>query len=65
MIPSHTSYAVAKHRHQERLDHAATIREIQQARRDGTLRVDRPMQRRLTAARLAHVLAVARTALHL
>jgi hypothetical protein len=62
--PSRISYDVAASRHQERLSHAAAIREIQQARRDQTLRVDRPAQRRMTVARLAHAMAVARAALH-
>jgi hypothetical protein len=64
MIPSHVSY-VASHRHQERIDTASRIREIRQARRDGTLTIERTAQRRLTAARLAAVMTAVKSALHL
>jgi hypothetical protein len=63
MIPSHVSY-VASHRHQERIDTASRIRDIRQARRDGTLTVERPVQRRLTAARLAAVMTALKSAIH-
>lgn len=58
------SYDVAQHRHQEHLSHAARIREIKQARRDGAMEVDRTAKRRLTAARLAGALATVKAALH-
>ena len=64
MFPSRMTYDVATSRHREHLDHSARIREIRQARRDGALDVDRTAQRRRTAARLTHVLAVARAAFH-
>lgn len=63
MIPSHTTYAVAKHRHHERLDTAARIHEIKQARRQGSMDVDRTARRHLTTARLA--LATLKAALHI
>jgi len=63
MIPT-TTYAISTHRHQDYLDTAARSREIREARRAGTLMVDRTVQRRLTAARLATLSAV-RAALHL
>jgi hypothetical protein len=63
MIPS-TTYAISNHRHQQHLDTAARAREIRDARRAGMLTVDRAVQRRLTAARLATMSAV-RAALHL
>jgi hypothetical protein len=63
--PSRTSYDVARARHQEHLSHASRIREIQQARRDGTLAPDRMTHRRLTVARLLAVATAIRTSLHL
>jgi hypothetical protein len=63
MIPS-TTYTIATQRHQQHLDTAARSREIRDARRAGMLTVDRTVQRRLTAARLATMSAV-RAALHL
>ena len=63
--PSRMTYDVAASRHQQHLDHAARIREIQHARRDGSPQAHRPTQRRLTAARLTGVLAVAKAAFHL
>lgn len=63
MIPT-TTYAIANQRHQDHLDTAARSREIREARRAGTLTVDRTVQRRLTAARLATMSAL-RAALHL
>jgi hypothetical protein len=66
MIPSHTSYAVATHRHHERLDTAARIREIRNARREGSLNVDRTAHRRRTVARLAAgALATLKAAIHI
>jgi hypothetical protein len=66
MIPTHTSYAVASHRHQERLDTAARIRELKQARRDGAMDVDRAAHRRRTVTRLAAgALATLKAALHI
>ncbi|HSK93653.1 MAG TPA: hypothetical protein VLA76_06310 [Candidatus Angelobacter sp.] len=62
--PSRISFDVATTRHQERLHHAATIREIQQSRRDQTLRIDRQGQRRMTVRRLTHAMALAKAALH-
>ena len=63
--PSRMTYDIATSRHQQHLDHAARIREIQQARRDGSPQLHRPTQRRQTAARLTGVLAVAKAAFHL
>lgn len=65
MIPSHMTYAVTKHRHQERLDTASRIREIRDAKRDGVLTVDRTAQRRLTTTRLAAMLTAVKSSLHL
>ena len=63
--PSRMTYDVARDRHAEHLRHAARIRELQHVRRDGSPPVHRPTQRRLTAARLTGVMAVARAAFHL
>jgi hypothetical protein len=66
MIPSHTSYAVARHRHQERLDTSARIREIRDARRAGSLDIDRGAHRRRTVTRLAAgALATLKAAIHI
>jgi hypothetical protein len=63
--PSRMSYDIARSRHQEHLSHASRIREIQQARRDGTLTPDRTTHRRQTAARLLAVATALRASLHL
>lgn len=63
--PSRMTYDISAHRHQQHLDHAARIREIQQARRDGQMQPDRTVQRRFTAARLAGVLTALRATLHI
>jgi len=46
------TYDVAQARHQQHLDHAARIRQIQQDRSDPKP-VDRPARRLITVARLA------------
>lgn len=51
--PNHQSHQLATQTYDERLSHAARIRMVSQARRDGTEPLDRNARRRLTAARLA------------
>ena len=63
--PSRVSYDIAHHRHDEHLRHAAKIREIKQARRDGMLTADKASHRRFTALRLAGVLTALKATLHL
>ena len=63
--PSRMTYDIAASRHQQHLDHAARIREVQQARSDGSPQVHRPTQRRLTSMRISAVLSVAKAAFHL
>ena len=65
IAPSRMTYDIATSRHHERLEHAARIRDIQQARRDGSPQLHLPARRRLTSARLSAVLAVAKATLHL
>lgn len=62
--PSRVTYDIARHRHDEHLRHAAMIREVKQARRDGLLTADKTSHRRFTALRLSAAVSVLRAALH-
>ncbi|HVM25680.1 MAG TPA: hypothetical protein VM253_09820 [Candidatus Limnocylindrales bacterium] len=62
--PSRVTYEVARSRHDEHVRHAARIRDVQSARREGVLTPNRTAQRRITASRLAAALTALKAALH-